>query len=99
MGRDTLITVIGIGIGLVFGVSAISTLVEMLQSSLGILQTLGAPSGMWLLVSIVVAVVFIAYVRVIAGLIGGIVIGVVLNMLAVAYYGTDIMSIIHSTLL
>lgn len=98
MARDIVITLIGVVIGVVFGVSAISTLVDMLASSLTVLQALGAPSSMWLLVSAVVALLFIAYVRVVAGLITGIVLGVVLNMLSVAYCGQDIVSLIHAML-
>ncbi|MHC1570550.1 MAG: hypothetical protein ACXQT1_00580 [Methermicoccaceae archaeon] len=98
MGNDTLITAIGVIIGLVFGMSAVSTLVDMLQSSLSILQSLGAPSTMWLLASLVVAIIFIMYVRVLAGLIAGVVIGVVLNMLSVAFYGQDAISVLTSML-
>jgi len=98
MARDIVITLIGVVIGVVFGISAISTLVDMLASSLTVLQTLGAPSAMWLLVSVVVALLFIAYVRVVAGLITGIVLGAVLNMLSVAYYGQDIVSLIQAML-
>jgi len=96
MARDIVITLIGVVIGVVFGVSAISTLVNMLQSSVSMLSTLGAPSSMWLLVSVVVAILFIAYVRVLAGLMTGIVLGVLLNMLSVAYYGQDIVSLIQA---
>ena len=98
MGKDTLITAIGIVIGLVFGMSAVSTLVEILQSSLGILQSLGAPSTLWLIASLVVAIIFIMYVRVVAGLIVGIVVGVVLNMLSVAFYGQDAIAVLTSML-
>lgn len=96
MARDIVITLIGVVIGVVFGVSAISTLVNMLQSSVSMLSTLGAPSSMWLLVSVVVAILFIVYVRVLAGLMTGIVLGVLLNMLSMAYCGQDIVSLIHA---
>ena len=82
MGGETTVTLIGLLVGLMFGLSGIATLLSLMSDVMSDAQTqlsqLGVAST---LILFVVALILIIKVRVLSSLIVGAVIGAVLNMI------------------
>ena len=93
MGNDTF-TIIGVVIGIVFGINAVSVLLEFISGSVGLLSLIGSSSGVGLIVSIIIAAILIIKIRIITSLITGALIGIVLNLIVVATQGADIITLI-----
>ncbi|MDI6888943.1 MAG: hypothetical protein QMC78_04550 [Methanocellales archaeon] len=94
--KDTLFTVIGVVVGILFGASAVTTLLSLLQGSVETFSALS--SGATLIVSLVIAAVLIIKIRIISSLISGAIIGIVLNVMTEAFIGTDLVTLIISQL-
>nr|QNO46621.1 hypothetical protein OEAKOMNL_00023 [Methanosarcinales archaeon ANME-2c ERB4] len=93
MGNNTF-TIIGVIVGIVFGINAISVLLEWIHGSIGLLEMIGSSSGTGLIISIIIAAVLIIKIRIITSLITGALIGIVLNLIVVATQGADIITLL-----
>jgi len=94
--KDTLFTAIGVVVGVLFGISAVTTLLNLLQGSVETLSALS--SGATLIVALVVAAVLIIKIKIISSLISGAIIGIILNLVTKAFVETDLVTLILSQL-
>ncbi|MEA1870066.1 MAG: hypothetical protein U9N09_08000 [Euryarchaeota archaeon] len=92
--RNNTFTVIGVIVGIVFGINAISVLLEWIQGSVGLLGMIGSSSGVGLIISVIIAAVLIIKIRIITSLITGALIGIVLNLIVTATQGADIITLL-----
>lgn len=93
MGSNTF-TIIGVIIGIVFGINAVSVMLELVSGSVGLLGMIGSSSGIGLLISVIIAAVLIIKIRIISSLITGALIGIVLNLIVTATQGADIITLL-----
>ena len=93
MGNNTF-TIIGVIIGIVFGINAVSVMLELVSGSVGLLSLIGSSSGIGLLISVIIAAVLIIKIRIISSLITGALIGIVLNLIVTATEGADIITLL-----
>ena len=93
MGNNTF-TIIGVIIGIVFGINAVSVMLELVSGSVGLLGMIGSSSGIGLLISVIIAAVLIIKIRIISSLITGALIGIVLNLIVTATQGADIITLL-----
>ena len=93
MGNNTF-TIIGVIIGIVFGINAVSVMLELVSGSVGLLSLIGSSSGIGLLISVIIAAVLIIKIRIITSLITGALIGIVLNLIVTATQGADIITLL-----
>jgi len=93
MGNNTF-TIIGVIVGIVFGINAVSVLLEWIHGSVGLLGMIGSSSGVGLIISIIIAAVLIIKIRIITSLITGALIGIVLNLIVTATQGADIITLL-----
>ncbi len=93
MGNNTF-TIVGVIVGIVFGINAVSVLLELISGSVGLLSMIGSSSGIGLLISVIVAAVLIIKIRIITSLITGALIGIVLNLIVTATQGADIITLL-----
>jgi len=87
-------TIIGVLIGIIFGINAVSVLLEFLSGSVELLSLIGSSSGIGLIISVIVAAVLIIKIRIVTSLITGALIGIVLNLIVTAAYGSDIITLL-----
>lgn len=87
-------TIIGVLIGIIFGINAVSVLLEFLSGSVELLSLIGSSSGIGLIISVIVAAVLIIKIRIITSLITGALVGIVLNLIVTATYGSDIITLL-----
>ena len=92
--RSDTFTIIGVIVGIVFGINAVSVLLELISGSIGLLEMIGSSSGIGLLISIIIAAVIIIKIRIITSLITGALIGIVLNLIVTATQGADIITLL-----
>lgn len=92
--RNNTFTIIGVIVGIVFGINAVSVLLGWISGSLGLLSMIGSSSGIGLLISVIVAAVLIIKIRIITSLITGALIGIVLNLIVTATQGADIITLL-----
>jgi hypothetical protein len=92
--RNNTFTIIGVIVGIVFGINAISVLLEWIHGSVGLLGMIGSSSGIGLIISIIIAAVLIIKIRIITSLITGALIGIILNLIVVATQGADIITLL-----
>ncbi len=90
MVKDTTFTVLGIIAGIVFGVSAVTFLMNLIAGSMDLVSQLG--SGVGLVIVLAVAAFIILKVRIVSSMITGAIIGVVANIVFQSVYGTDIIT-------
>jgi len=95
MGNNTF-TIIGVLIGIIFGINAVSVLLELISGSVELLSLIGSSSGIGLIISVIVAAVLIIKIRIVTSLITGALIGIVLNLIVTATYGSDIITLLLS---
>ena len=88
--KDTTFTVLGIIAGIVFGVSAVTFLMNLIAGSMDLVSQLG--SGVGLVIVLAVAAFIILKVRIVSSMITGAIIGVVANIVFQSVYGTDIIT-------
>ena len=93
MGNNTF-TIIGVIVGIVFGINAVSVLLEWISGSVGLLSMIGSSSGIGLIISVIIAAVLIIKIRIITSLITGALIGIVLNLIVIATQGADIITLL-----
>ena len=93
MGNNTF-TIIGVIVGIVFGINAVSVLLEWTHESVGLLGMIGSSSGIGLIISVIIAAVLIIKIRIITSLITGALIGIVLNLIVTATQGADIITLL-----
>ena len=93
MGNNTF-TIIGVIVGIVFGINAVSVLLEWMHGSVKLLSMIGSSSGIGLIISIIIAAVLIIKIRIITSLITGALIGIVLNLIVTATQGADIITLL-----
>ncbi len=99
MGSDTTITIIGILIGFLFGLSGIATLFNMMSQTISEAAVqLSQISAVSTLVLLVIAIILVIKVRVISALVVGAIIGAVLNLIF-KMNGIDIVDQVFSTVL
>jgi len=92
--RNNTFTIIGVIVGIVFGINAISVLLGWISGSVGLLGMIGSSSGIGLIISIIIAAVLIIKIRIITSLITGTLIGIVLNLIVNATQGADIITLL-----
>ncbi len=93
MGNNTF-TIIGVIVGIVFGINAVSVLLEWIHGSVGLLGMIGSSSGVGLLIFVIIAAVLIIKIQIITSLITGALIGIVLNLIVNATQGADIITLL-----
>ncbi len=81
-------------IGIVFGINAVSVLLEFISGSVGLLSLIGSSSGVGLIISIIIAAILIIKIRIVTSLITGALIGIVLNLIVTATQGADIITLL-----
>jgi len=97
--KDTTLVIIGVFVGILFGMSGISTLFNLMSGVLvEAADQLSQINALSTLVLLVVAIVLIIKIRVISSLIVGAIIGAVLNII-LQVYNIDIVKIIYSAIL
>ena len=92
--RNNTFTIIGVIVGIVFGINAVAVLLEWISGSVGLLEMIGSSSGIGLLISVIIAAVLIIKIRIITSLITGALIGIVLNLIVTATQGADIITLL-----
>ncbi len=81
-------------IGILFGINAVSVLLEFISGSVSLLSLIGSSSGVGLIISIIIAAILIIKIRIITSLITGALIGIVLNLIVTATQGADIITLL-----
>ena len=94
--KDTTLTLVGVFIGIFLGVGAVTFLLDLLAGSMELISMLSSGAGLVFLIAI--AAFLIIKIRVINSLISGAIIGILLNILANAFMGEDIATLILSQL-
>jgi len=97
--KDTSIVIIGVIVGILFGMSGISTLFNLMSGVLlEAADQLSQINALSTLVLLVIAIVLIVKIRIISSLIVGAIIGAVLNII-LKVYNIDIANVIYSAIL
>ena len=95
MGNNTF-AAIGVVVGIVFGINAVSVMLEFISGSVELLSLIGSSSGIGLILSILIAAILIIKIRIVSSLITGALVGIVMNLIVNAIYGADIIALILS---
>jgi hypothetical protein len=99
MGTDTTITIVGVIVGFLFGLSGIATLFNFMSDVISEASVqLSQLSAVSTLVLLVIAIILIVKVRIISALIVGAIIGAVLNLI-LKLNGIDIVNQVFHTIM